>query len=67
MIPTIWGIKYDTNESIYKREIGSQIWRTDLWLPRGKRGWGDLDWEFWISRCKPLYIYIMGRQQGPTV
>ena len=49
MIPTIWGIKYDTDESIYKREIGSHIWRTDLWLPRGKRAWGDLDWEFWVS------------------
>ena len=33
-----------------------QTQRTDLWLPRGRRGEGGKDWEFGISRCKLLYI-----------
>ena len=30
--------------------------RTDLWLPRGRTGWGGIEWEVGISRCKLLYI-----------
>ena len=30
-------LKYDTNEPIYKTETDSQTYRTDLWLPRGRR------------------------------
>ena len=35
-------LKYGTNEPIYKREIDSQTYRTDLWLPsrRGAREGG---------------------------
>ena len=33
-------IKNDINELIYKRETDSQISRTNLWLPKGKRGGG---------------------------
>ena len=51
-----WNLKYDTNEPIYETEADSQTQRTDLWLPRGSRGEGGMDWEFGISRCKPLYI-----------
>ena len=29
--------------------------RTDLWLPRGKRDKGGINWEFGVSRCKLLY------------
>ena len=29
--------------------------RTDLWLPRGRGAGGRMDWEFGISKCKPLY------------
>ena len=29
---------------------------TDLWLPRGSRGEGKIDWEFGVIRCKLLYI-----------
>ena len=47
-----WNLKYDTNEPIYKAD--AQTERTDMWLPRG-RGWGGMDWEFGISRCKLLY------------
>ena len=47
-------LKYDTNELIHKTEADSQ--RTGLWLPRGREGGGEMDWEFGISRCKLLYI-----------
>ena len=37
MISPIYGIfKNDTNELIYKTEIGSQTQKTNLWLPKGK-------------------------------
>ena len=51
-------LKYDTNESIYKREIGSQIWRTDLWLPR-ERGHGET-WigSFELAVANFVLIYI---------
>ena len=41
MISLICGIqKTDINELIYKREIDSQISKTNLWLPKGKVGEG---------------------------
>ena len=49
----MWNLKY---KLIYETETGSQISRTDLWLPRGKEGAGGKDWEFGISRCKLVYI-----------
>ena len=27
-----------------------------MWLLKGRQGGGGMDWEFEISRCKPLYI-----------
>ena len=36
-ITYMWNLKYGTNEPIYRTEIDSQTWRTDLWLPRGRR------------------------------
>ena len=30
----MWNLKYDTNEPIYKTETDSQMWRTDVRLPR---------------------------------
>ena len=41
-ITAMWDLKYGTNEPTYKTETDSQIWRTDLWLPRVMRegvGW----------------------------
>ena len=35
----MWNLKYGTNKPIYRTEK-TQIWRTDLWLPRG-RGQGE--------------------------
>ena len=43
----MWNLKYDTNELIYETETDSQ--RTDLRLPRGRRGGGGMDWEFGID------------------
>ena len=47
-ITYMWNLKYDTNELTCKTGIDSQTWRTD-------HG-GGMDWEFWISRCKLLFI-----------
>ena len=52
----MWNLKYDTNELIYKTETDSQMWKTNLWLPKGKGSEGGINQEFWISRHKLLYI-----------
>ena len=41
MIPHVWKIIYGTNEPIYRKETNSWTWRTDLWLPKGRRR----EWE----------------------
>ena len=41
-ITSRWNLKYGTYEPIYKTEIDSQTWKTDLWLPRGYREWDGL-------------------------
>jgi hypothetical protein len=33
-----WNLKYDKNELIYKAETDSETWKTNLWLPKGRRG-----------------------------
>ena len=69
MIPLIilWTLNYDTNELIYQAETDSQIQRTDLWLPRGRKVG-----EGWIESLKLVdgmrtRIYRMDKQGGPTV
>ena len=57
-ITFMWNLKYDTSELLYETEIDSQIQRTDLWLPRGMEGWGGMDWEFGIGKCKLWCIFI---------
>ena len=49
----MWNLKYDTNEHIYKTEINSQKWRTDLQLPRARVGEG-WDGSLGINRSKLL-------------
>ena len=39
-ITYMWNLKYDTNEIIYETETESQIYRTNLWLPK-ERELGD--------------------------
>ena len=34
----MWNLKYDTNECSYKTETDSETWKTNLCLPKGKRG-----------------------------
>ena len=55
-ITYMWNIKYETNRHMYKTETHSQIQRTDLWLPKGRRGRGGKDQESGVSKCKLLYI-----------
>ena len=41
-ITSMWNIKYDTKEPIYKTETDLWKRRRDLWLPRGRglgKGW----------------------------
>ena len=53
----MWNLKYDTKELIYKTETDSQTYQTNLWLPKGKGGWGGINQqEFGISRYKLLNI-----------
>ena len=40
----MWNLKKGTNELIYKTEIESQMYKTNLWLPRGQGGRG-IKWE----------------------
>ena len=37
-ITYMWNLKNDTNESVYKTEIDSEIQKTNLQLPKGKGG-----------------------------
>ena len=39
-ITYIWNLKYNTNKSIYKTEIDSHTQKTNLQLPKAKRGEG---------------------------
>ena len=61
-------LKYDTDELIYETETDSQTQGRDLWLPRGS-GWGGIDWEFEVSRYKPLCVEWQDSivQQDPIV
>ena len=39
----MWNLKKNnTNELIYKTETDSQTSKTNLWLPKGKRGGGGV-------------------------
>ena len=48
----MWNLKLTYG---YKTETDSRTQRTDLCLPR-EVGWGEMDWEFGISRCKLVYV-----------
>ena len=55
-IPYMWNLIHGTKEPIYRKEINSWRWRTDLWLPRGGEGGSGMDWEFGVSRRKQLHL-----------
>ena len=46
--------KKGTNKLIYKTEIESQMWKTNLQLPGGK--WAGINWETEIDIHTRLYI-----------
>ena len=46
--------KNDTNELIYKTETDSQTYRTNLWLPGGKRGVVNLG--VWVNKLLCIKI-----------
>ena len=38
--------KNGIDDFIYKAEIETQMQRTNVWIPRGKKGWDELgDWD----------------------
>ena len=47
----MWNLKYDTKELIYETETDSDI-ENRLLVAEGE---GGMDWDFRISRRKPLY------------
>ena len=60
----MWNIKKNTNELTYKTEIDPQTQKTNLWLLKGKGGWGELGvWDYhiyttiykWITNKDLLY------------
>ena len=60
----MWNLKYSTNEHICTTDTYTE---NRLRLFRGWRE-GGRDWEFGISRCELLYIYIGWlKKQGLTV
>jgi len=48
--------KEDTNELIFKTERDSQTQKTNIWLPKGKRGWGGINCEAGINTYTQLCI-----------
>ena len=63
----IWTIKHDINELICKRETDSQMQRTNLGLPRGRKRGEGVCWESGTSRCKLYIERERMNKQGPTV
>ena len=51
-ITSMWNLKYDRNEPVYKTETDSQT-ENRLVVVKGKQG---MNWEFGISRCKLLHL-----------
>ena len=47
-------LKKDTNELIYKTEVDPQTQKINLWLPKGKGG--EINQEFEINIYTVLYI-----------
>lgn len=46
----VWPLNYGTNELIYKTEKDQQTWKINLWLWKGERGGGGINYEFGINR-----------------
>ena len=62
----MWNLKYDANELIYETEKGTQMQKTNLWLPKGEWGWRRDKLGVWNQQIQTT-IYKIDKQQGPTV
>ena len=58
----MWNPKNDTNDLIYKTETDSQTSKTNLWLPKGKRGGGRDKLGVWDQQIHTT-IYKTDNQQ----
>ena len=67
-IAYMWNLKYDRNQPIYETETNSQVWKTDLWLPRGS-GWGRDQLGVWDQQMQTIYREWINSlwSTGPTV
>ena len=50
-----WNLNYGTDEPTCNTEAGSQTWRADLWLPKGRTGSG-MDGEVGVGGCRLLHL-----------
>ncbi len=55
VITYMWNLKYDTNEHIHKKYNRFTDIENIFVVGKGVGGRKRKDWEFRISRCKPLY------------
>ena len=55
-IAYVWNLKYDTNQSICETEPGTQSIENRFVVAKSVRSKSGLDWEFWINRCKLVYM-----------
>ena len=65
-ITYMWNLKYDTNELIYKTETNSIDMENRLTVAKMEKGWGRDGLGVWGQQMQTI-IYLMGKQQGPTV
>ena len=65
-IPYMWNLKQDTNELFYKTETDSQTQKANLWLPKGKGGWGRDKLGVGNQQIQTT-IYEIDKQHGSTV
>ena len=68
-ITHMWNLifKNDTNELIYKTETDLQISKTNLLLPKGKRGMAGRDKSGAWDEHTHTTVYKIDNQQGPTI
>ena len=55
-IPHMWILKYDTSEFILEIETDSEIWKTNLWSPKGTVKGGKINYKFWINIYTLQYV-----------
>ena len=51
----MWNLENGTDKLVCRAEIETQMWRTNVWTPRGEKG-GGMNWEFGIDIYKLICI-----------